>query len=73
MTEDEALQKVRRIFVADGSEEEIHALVHSLVDEFPHALISNLIFYDVRLVTPEQVVAEAIRLEADYQRQNGKI
>jgi len=66
------LQAVQKIYQVDGTEEEIAATVDLLRKELPHAKIIDLIFHDFRGLTPEQVVDEAMRREADYARQSGK-
>jgi hypothetical protein len=63
---DEVLQAVQTIYQVDGTEEEIAATVDLLRKEFPHAKIIDLIFHDSRGLTPEQVVEEAMRREAEY-------
>ncbi len=71
MTTDEILQLIKRIFAVDGTEEEMWASIDSLDDAFPHSKISDIIFHDLEFTTPEQVVAEAMRREADYARKSG--
>jgi hypothetical protein len=65
------LQAVQRIYQVDGTEEEIATTVAMLRKEFPHAKIIDLIFHDFRELTPEQVVEEAMRREAEYARTVG--
>ncbi|MEJ1977406.1 MAG: hypothetical protein WDN49_16185 [Acetobacteraceae bacterium] len=62
----ELLAAVIKLYAGDGDEEEITALVERLRRELPHSKISDLIFHDFRGLTPEQVVDEALRREAEY-------
>ncbi|MEJ1978580.1 MAG: hypothetical protein WDN49_23175 [Acetobacteraceae bacterium] len=66
MTRDEILQAVIKLYPGDGEEKEDVALVERLRRELPHSKISDLIFQDFRDLTPEQVVDEAMRREAEH-------
>ena len=44
-----------------------------LIQELPTCYISDLIFWDDRELTPEQVADEAMQREADHARQSGTI
>ena len=63
MTRDAMLQAVIKPY-AGGGEEDIE-MVNRLRQELPHSKISDLIFHDDRELTPEQVVDEAMRREAE--------
>ena len=72
MTRDDILQAVIGLCAGGRTEEEDVALANQLRRELPHSKIIDLIFQDMRNLTPEQVVDEAMRREADYARQSGK-
>jgi hypothetical protein len=65
------LQAVRKIYQVDGTEGDIAATVDMLRKELPHAKIIDLLFHDFGGLTPEQVVDEAMRREAEYAREAG--
>ncbi len=74
MTREELLAAVIKLYAGDGDEDEDTALLNQLDNELPHSMISDLIFHDFRGLTPEQVVDEAMRREAEYAKtanQNG--
>jgi len=73
LTRDEILQAVIALCAGGKTEEEDVALANHLRRELPHSKIIDLIFQDMRNLTPEQVVDEAMRREADYARQSGKV
>ena len=68
LNREDILQAVIKLYAGDGVEEEDIAMVNRLRQELPHSKISDLIFHDFRGLTPEQVVDEAFRREADYAR-----
>ena len=72
MTRAEILAAVTKLYAGDGEEDEDTALLNRLDDELPHSGISDLIFQDFRDLTPEQVVDEALRLEAEHARKTSQ-
>ena len=72
MTRAEILAAVTTLYAGDGVEEEDIVIVNRLRQELPHSKISDLIFHDFRGLTPEQVVDEAFRREADYARKTNQ-
>ena len=65
MTHDEILRAVERLYAGGDGDEEDLAVMLSLRAALPNSDISNLIFWDFRDLTPEQVVEEALRREAE--------
>ncbi|MGF9697280.1 MULTISPECIES: bacteriocin immunity protein [Paenibacillus] len=51
---------VRKLMNAEGTEAELDDILTELQLQVPHAEISNLIFWDNRDLTPEQIVEEAL-------------
>ncbi|WP_413375479.1 hypothetical protein [Paenibacillus taichungensis] len=51
---------VRKLQNAEGTEDELDEMLTELQQQLPHAEISNLIFWDDRDLTPEQIVEEAL-------------
>ncbi|MDN8591684.1 hypothetical protein Q0V21_23245 [Paenibacillus sp. 11B] len=51
---------VRKLMNAEGTEDELDEILTELRQQLPHAEISNLIFWDDRDLTPEQIVEEAL-------------
>ncbi|MFE6079144.1 hypothetical protein ACFVQB_32460 [Paenibacillus sp. NPDC057886] len=51
---------VRKLMNAEGTEDELDDMLTELEQETPYAEISNLIFWDDRDLTPEQIVEEAL-------------
>ncbi|SEK81708.1 bacteriocin immunity protein [Paenibacillus sp. OK003] len=51
---------VRKLMNAEGTEDELDEMLTKLEQEMPYAEISNLIFWDDRDLTPEQIVEEAL-------------
>jgi hypothetical protein len=51
---------VRKLMNAEGTEDEQDNMLTELQQQLPHAEISNLIFWDDRDLTPEQIVEEAL-------------
>ena len=72
MTRADILAAIVRLYAGDGEENEDTALLNRLDNELPHSDISDLIFHDFRGLTPEQVVDEAMRREAEYARKAGQ-
>lgn len=66
MTRSEMVIAVKRLFVADGSEEELHELRQRLKAAVPHAGISDLIYYSDEDLNEDQIVDEALRREQAY-------
>ncbi len=66
MTRSEMVAAVKRLFIAAGSEEELHALRQQLKTAVPHANISDLIYYPDEDRDEEQIVDEALRREEEY-------
>ena len=66
MTRDEVLQAVTKLYAGGDSEEADLALMTRLRGLLPHSKINDLIFWDFRDFTPEQVVEEAYRREAEH-------
>jgi hypothetical protein len=52
---------VRKIMNAEGTEEELDDMLTEVQQALPYAEVSNLIFWDERELTPEQVVEEALQ------------
>lgn len=55
------IQVVQRIFLGDGSEEEINHLLHSLINALPNANVSDMIYYPDQRRSAEELVDEALR------------
>ncbi|RAI93752.1 colicin immunity protein/pyocin immunity protein [Paenibacillus pabuli] len=54
------LELVRKLMNAEGTEDELDEMLSELEQQLPYAEISNLIFWDDRDLTPEQIVEEAL-------------
>lgn len=54
------IELVRKLMDAEGSEAELADMLTELQQQVPHAEISNLIYWDDRDLTPEQIVEEAL-------------
>ena len=72
MTRDDILSAVREIYFGKTDNSVVSGFLDKLEEALPHSDISDLIFHDFRGLTPEQVVDEAIKREADYARQSEK-
>ena len=72
MTRDDIFKTVVKLYAGDGAEADDIALVTRLRQALPHSKISDLIFHDFRGLTPEEIVDEAIRREAEYARKAGQ-
>jgi hypothetical protein len=68
VTRDEILSLVQSIYTEVTDDVIVSRLLDKLEIALPHGDICDLIFRDMRNLTPEQVVDEAIRREADYTR-----
>jgi hypothetical protein len=66
MTRDEILSLVHSIYTGSTDDVIVLPLLDKLEHALPHGDICDLIFQDLRNLTPAQVVDEAIRREADY-------
>lgn len=54
------VEQVRKLMNAEGTEAELDDMLTELQKHLPYAEISNLIFWDDRDLTPEQIVEEAL-------------
>lgn len=54
------VEQVRKLMNAKGTEAELDDMLTELQQQLPYAEISNLIFWDDRDLTPEQIVEEAL-------------
>ncbi|WP_338707830.1 hypothetical protein [Paenibacillus amylolyticus] len=54
------LVELVRKLISEGTEAELDDMLTELQQQVPHAEISNLIFWDDRDLTPEQIVEEAL-------------
>lgn len=54
------VELVRKLMDAEGTEAELDDMLTELQQQVPHPEISNLIFWDDRDLTPEQIVEEAL-------------
>ena len=52
---------VRNIMNAEGTEQELDDMLIEVQQALPYAEVSNLIFWDERDLTPEQIVEEALQ------------
>jgi hypothetical protein len=71
MSRDDILAIVKAIYFGPAQNEVVTPLLEKLRDALPHSAISDLIFWNPVELTPEQVVDEAIRREAEYARKAG--
>ena len=72
LTRDELIHAVTELCAGGRTEEEDVKLARELRSKLPHSGIIDLIFQDMRNLTPEQVVDEALQREADYIRRSGQ-
>lgn len=72
MTKSEILSVVNSIYFGSTDTEIVTPLLERLRNELPHSGISDLIFWNPVELTPEQVVDEAMRREAEYARKAGQ-
>ncbi|WP_260503879.1 hypothetical protein [Paenibacillus illinoisensis] len=54
------VEQVRKLMNAEGTEAELDDMLTELQQQLPYAEISNLIFWDDRDLTPEQILEEAL-------------
>ncbi|OMF63476.1 bacteriocin immunity protein [Paenibacillus sp. FSL R5-0766] len=54
------VELVRKLMDSEGTEAELDDMLTELQQQVPYAEISNLIFWDDRDLTPEQIVEEAL-------------
>ena len=66
MTRDDILSMVYKIYSGPAKNATITPLLDKLWKALPHSHISDLIFHNPVELTPEQVVDEAMRREAEY-------
>jgi hypothetical protein len=66
MTRDEILLLVQSIYTGNTDDIIVSKILNKLEDALPHGDICDLIFQDMRNLTPAQVVDEAICRQADY-------
>ena len=69
MSRDDILAIVKAIYFGPTQDEVVRPLRKTLRDALPHSAISDLIFWNPVELTPEQVVDEAMRREAEYARE----
>ena len=72
MTRSEIIELVRRVIDAAGNEEELDACISAVSAAVPHPRWTDLIFFDDRELSPEEVVEEALAYRAirSYVRAN---
>lgn len=63
MTKTELIELVRRVVEAEGTEEEIDRCIELVSSSVPHPSWTDLIYYDTRELTPEEVVEAALAYE----------
>jgi hypothetical protein len=66
MTRDEILAVVKEIYLGPTQTELVTPLREKLREALPHSGINDLIFWNPVELTPEEVVEEAMRREAEY-------
>lgn len=62
-TKQQLIELVRRIMNAECTEEEQDEMLDLLERSVPHPEISDLIFWDDRNLTPEEIVEKALRYQ----------
>jgi hypothetical protein len=72
MTRHDVLSAVHEIFFGATDSSVVSGLLDKLEEALPHSDISDLIFHDFRGLTPEQVVDEAFKRQAEHAAQSGK-
>ena len=68
MTRDDILEVVWSVYSGPPRNDAITPLLEKLREALPHSAISDLIFWNPVELTPEQVVDEAMRREAEHAR-----
>ena len=71
MTRHEVLSAVHEIFFEATDNSVVSGLLDKLEEALPHSDISDLVSHDFRGLTPEQVVDEAFKREAEHVAQRG--
>jgi|JI9StandDraft_2_1071091.scaffolds.fasta_scaffold03929_9 hypothetical protein len=64
LTKEELVRLVGRIQSADGTEDEIDAMIDQLQENVPRPDVSDLIFYPEEEMTAEQIVEQALAYKA---------
>ncbi len=72
MAQNDILAAIREIYIGDADNAVVTPLLDKLEEVLPHSAISDLVFHDFRGLTPEQVMDEALRREADYVRKTSQ-
>jgi hypothetical protein len=72
MTRDDILAIVKATYFGPAQNEIVTPLREKLREALPHSAINDLIFWNPVELTPEQVVDEAMRREAEYASQHAK-
>ena len=72
MTKSEILSIVNAIYFGPTDTRIVTSLLERLRDDLPHSGISDLIFWNPVELTPEEIVDEAMRREAEYARKAGQ-
>lgn len=60
LSKKELLELVEKIMQADGSEQEIDEMIDVLERNVPHPQVSDLIFWNEKELTPEEIIEEAM-------------
>ncbi len=60
VTRIELIEWVRKLMNAEGTEAELDDMLNELQQQLPYTEISNLIYWDDRALSPEQIVEEAL-------------
>ena len=71
MTRQEILDLVNAIYFGPKGNSIITALLDRIECALPHANVSDLIFWSFPALTPEEVVEEGLRQEAEYIARHG--
>ena len=72
MTRDDILAIVKDIYFGPRDTEVVSPLREKLRSALPHSGINDLIYWNPVELTPEQVVDEAMRREAEYASKAGQ-
>ena len=70
MTPEEMVAAIKTLQIGARDERERDALLEALSVSVPHAMISDLIYYPDKQRSPEEIVAEALRREGEWQARN---
>ncbi|GEC91337.1 bacteriocin immunity protein [Brevibacillus brevis] len=60
LSKKELVELVEKIIRVDGTEEEIDEMMNLLEKNVPHPEVSDLIFWNEKELTPEEIVEEAL-------------